>query len=142
VILAGRRTNDGMGKYVAEEVVKLMIRRNVLISGANVLVLGITFKENCGDVRNSHAVDVVRNLEEFGCRVTVCDPWADREEVRREYDLESVGEIPSGIKYDAIVLAVAHREFVDFNPESFRNCNAVVFDIKGVLPRKYVDGRL
>jgi len=142
VILAGRRTNDGMGKYVAEEVVKLMIRRNVLINGASVLVLGITFKENCNDVRNSHTVDVVRGLKEFGCQVTVCDPWADREEVRREYDLEAVGEIPSGAKYDAIVLAVAHREFVDFNPESFRNPNAVVFDIKGVLPRKYVDGRL
>lgn len=142
VILAGRRINDGMGKYVAEEVIKLMIRRNILINGAKVLVLGITFKENCNDVRNSHAVDVVRGLQEFGCHVTVCDPWADREEVRREYGLDAVGELPEGSTYDAIVLAVAHREFADFNPEPFRSPNAVVFDIKGVLPRNYVDGRL
>lgn len=142
VILAGRRINDGMGKYVAEEVIKLMIRRNILINGAKVLVLGITFKENCNDVRNSHAVDVVRGLREFGCEVTVCDPWAAPEEVRREYGLKTTGELPAGTKYDAIVLAVAHREFVGFDPEPFRNPNAVVFDIKGVLPRKCVDGRL
>ncbi|MPN64532.1 hypothetical protein SDC9_212307 [bioreactor metagenome] len=119
-----------------------MIRRNILINGAEVLVLGITFKENCNDVRNSHAVDVVRGLEEFGCRVTVCDPWADGEEVRREYGIESVGRIPDGMKYDAIVLTVAHREFTDLDPAEYRKDNAVVFDIKGLWPRTLVDGRL
>lgn len=142
VILAGRRTNDGMGKYIAAEIIKLMIKKEHKILDSKVLQLGITFKENCPDIRNSHAVDVVRGLEEFGCRVDVYDPWAEPEEVRHEYGLRSLREIPAGAKYDAIILAVAHREFADFNPESLRNPNAVVFDIKGVLPRKYVDGRL
>ncbi len=142
VILAGRRINDGMGKYIAAEIAKLMIKKEHKVLGARVLQLGISFKENCPDIRNSHAVDVVRGLEEFGCKVDVYDPWAEPDEVRHEYNLPSIQEIPAGAKYDAIVLAVAHREFANFNPDEYRTPNGVVFDIKGVLPRKYVDGRL
>ena len=144
VILAGRRINDGMGQYIAAEVVKLMIKKEQRIAKAKVLVMGITFKENCPDIRNSHAIDVVRGLHDFGCRVTVFDPWADPEDVMREYGRESVkdaAEIPEK-EYDAVVLAVAHRDFRDFDVRRRLKEKAVVFDIKGFLPRELVDGRL
>ena len=144
VILAGRRINDGMGQYIAAEVVKLMIKKEPRIAKAKVLVMGITFKENCPDIRNSHAIDVVRGLHDFGCRVTVFDPWADPEDVMREYGRESVkdaAEIPEK-EYDAVVLAVAHRDFRDFDVRRCLKEKAVVFDIKGFLPRELVDGRL
>ena len=144
VILSGRRINDGMGKYVAAEIIKLMIKKDRKIKGAKVLQLGITFKENCPDIRNSRAVDVVTGLQEFGCDVHIFDPWADPEEVKAEYgvtsfrkqsDLDSDG-------YDAVVLAVAHREFVSLDVATLKNGDAPVFDIKGVLPLEVVDGRL
>lgn len=144
VILAGRRINDGMGKYVASEIVKLMIRKERKVYGARVLQLGVTFKENCPDIRNSHAVDVVRGLAEFGCEVDIFDPWANPAEVEHEYGLKSVQNI-SALKdgsYDTIILAVAHREFLSFDVCKYRNGNAVIFDLKGVLPRNLVDGRL
>ena len=144
VILAGRRINDGMGKYIAAEIVKLMIRKERKILGAKVLQLGITFKENCPDIRNSHAVDVVRGLREFGCDVDIFDPWAEPEEVEKFYGLKSVKNadvLRFGV-YDAVVLAVAHREFTDMDVTKFCDGNAVVFDIKGSLPREVVDGRL
>lgn len=144
VILAGRRINDGMGQYIAAEVVKLMIKKEQRIAKAKVLVMGITFKENCPDIRNSHAIDVVRGLHDFGCRVTVFDPWADPEDVMREYGRESVkdaAEIPEK-EYDAVVLAVAHRDFRNFDVRRCLKEKAVVFDIKGFLPRELVDGRL
>ena len=144
VILAGRRINDGMGKYIASEVVKLMIRKGHKILGAKVLQLGITFKENCPDIRNSHAVDVVRGLEEFGCDVDVLDPWADPAEVEKFYGVKTVSDVEalaSG-QYDAIVLAVAHREFAGFDAKSFGKNNVAVYDIKGILPRDGVDERL
>lgn len=144
VILAGRRINDGMGKYVASEVVKLMIRKDRKILGAKVLQLGITFKENCPDIRNSHAVDVVRGLAEFGCDVDIFDPWAVPEEVETIYGLKSIqdiGALEPG-KYNAIVLAVAHSQFRDMDIARYKNGNAVVFDIKGILPRGLVDDRL
>ena len=144
VILAGRRINDGMGRYVAAEVVKLLIRKERRIFGAKVLQLGVTFKENCPDIRNSHAVDVVRGLTEFGCKVDICDPWASPEEVERCYGLKSVRELEQVRQgaYDAIVLAVAHHQFKEMDIDRYRNGNAVVFDIKGVLPRDLVDARL
>lgn len=142
VILAGRRINDGMGKYIAAEIVKLLIRKEHKILGAKVLQLGLTFKENCPDIRNSHAVDVVRGLEEFGCQIDVYDPWADPGEVHREYGINSIQKISDGTKYDAIVLAVAHREFADFDLAAHIKPNAVVYDIKGMLPRRSIDGRL
>jgi len=144
VILAGRRINDGMGKYVATEVVKLMIKKEQKVANAKVLMLGITFKENCPDIRNSHAVDVVRGLKEFGCQVDIFDPWAEPAEIKHEYELSSVRELASLNKgdYDAIVLAVAHREFATLDFQLYKKPHAVVFDIKGILPREAVDGRL
>lgn len=144
VILAGRRINDGMGKYIATEIVKLMIKKDCKILNARVLQLGITFKENCPDIRNSHAVDVARGMAEFGCKVDIFDPWTVPAEVKQFYGLTSTNRIED-IKfgeYDAVVLAVAHREFKDFDVAKYKNAKAVVFDIKGILPRGMVDGRL
>ncbi|MDD3118299.1 MAG: nucleotide sugar dehydrogenase [Victivallales bacterium] len=144
VILAGRRINDGMGKYIASEIVKLMIKKEQKVFGAKVLQLGITFKENCPDIRNSHAVDVVRGVEEFGCNVDIYDPWAEPDEIAHEYDLSSIKDARklADNQYDAVILAVAHRDFADFDFRSLMKANAVVFDIKGMLPRETVDGRL
>lgn len=142
VILAGRRINDGMGKYAAEEIVKLMIRKECKILGARILQLGITFKENCPDIRNSRAVDIAAGLEEFGCRVDICDPWADPVEVWKEYARTSVREIPTETHYDAVVLAVPHREFHRLDADWLKRMNTIVYDIKGILPRDLVDGRL
>jgi UDP-N-acetyl-D-galactosamine dehydrogenase len=144
VILAGRRINDGMGKYIASEIVKLMIRKGHKILDANVLQLGISFKENCPDIRNSRAVDVVRGLEEFGCKVDVLDTWADPDDVEKAYGIRTVSDFASlgGKKYDAIVLAVAHREFAGFDARKFGKGEVAVYDIKGILPRESVDERL
>lgn len=142
VILAGRRINDSMGQYVAHEVVKLMIKSGFKILNAKVLQLGITFKENCPDIRNSRAVDVSRTLQEFGCQVDILDPMADPQEVKAIYDLNSTRSLPDGARYDAIVLAVAHRQFSGIDLNGLKNPNAVVFDIKSVLPQDQVDGRL
>lgn len=139
VILAGRRINDNMGAYVAKEVVKLLIKKSHKVDGARTLVLGITFKENCPDIRNSRVIDVISELRDFGCAVEVYDPWADTAEVEHEYGI-SITE-PSG-KYDAIVLAVAHKEFKDINMDKFMNENSVVYDIKGVLEKDKADKRL
>lgn len=144
VILAGRRINDGMGGFVAAEVVKLMIRKGIRILGARVLQLGITFKENCPDIRNSHAVDVVKGMQEFGCKVDIYDPWAEPEEIAKEYGLKSVQD-PAALQaggYDAVVLAVAHREFANVDLSPWRKAPSVVYDIKGILPKSKVDGRL
>ncbi len=144
VILAGRRINDGMGKYIASEIVKLMIRKGRKILGSKILQLGITFKENCPDIRNSHAVDVVQGLQEFGCSVDICDPWAEPDEVSKVYGLKSEKDL-SALQldsYDAVVLAVAHREFAGINVRDYCSDSSVVFDVKGILPREMVDGRL
>lgn len=140
VILAGRRINDNMGAYVAKEVVKLLIKKSHKVDGARVLVLGITFKENCPDIRNSRVIDVIGELKDFGCSVEVYDPWADAEEVEHEYGLSLIDR-PSG-KYSAIVLAVAHKEFATIDIDEFKNENSVVYDIKGVLEKKKADKRL
>jgi len=141
IILAGRRLNDNMGIYVANQVVKLMIKKGQKIEGAKVLVLGITFKENCPDIRNSRVIDVIRELQEFGTHVEVYDPWADPEEVEREYGLPLVEASRLELDaYDAIVLAVAHDEFRDLDIKE--NEGQVIFDIKSVLDAKSVDGRL
>lgn len=144
VILAGRRLNDGMGRYVAEEVVKLLARKTGKIVGARVLQLGITFKENCPDIRNSRAVDVARGLAEFGCRVEVVDPRADAAEVEREYGFVSRRTVdPAAFgHYDAVVLTVAHREFTALDVPALGHANTVVYDVKAALPREWVDGRL
>ncbi len=144
VILAGRRINDGMGQYIAEQVIKLMIRKGKKILGSRVLQLGITFKENCPDIRNSHAVDVTRKLEEFGCNVEILDPWADPDEVRKVYELHSVRDLKElkSYAYDAVVLTVAHEEFATLDLASRYSGVAVIYDVKGILPKDLVDGRL
>ena len=144
VILAGRRINDEMGRYVAAEIVKLMIKRSIKVLDAKVLQLGITFKENCPDCRNSHAVDVVRGLEEFGCQTDIFDPWADPDDIAAEYQLRSFNKLSdiAAKKYDVIVLAVAHKEFLAMDIPGFRQPKSIVFDIKSVLPKDMVDARL
>ena len=144
VILAGRRINDGMGRYIASEIVKLLIQKDCKIKGAKILQLGITFKENCPDIRNSRAVDVVEGLNEFGCEVDVFDPWAEPDEVKKEYGIKSIRnqEELFSTFYDAVVLAVAHRQFNDFELGKYKKSNAVVYDIKGILPVNVIDGRL
>ena len=141
IILAGRRLNDSMGDYVASEVVKLMIAKDVRVKDANVLVLGITFKENCPDVRNTKAVDVIAALKEFGMNITIYDPWANKEEVMHEYNLESTQEIPTST-FDAIVLTVAHTAFLEMNFDSILNKNHIVYDVKNILPSSKKDGGL
>jgi UDP-N-acetyl-D-galactosamine dehydrogenase len=140
VILSGRRINDGMGKYVAEEIVKLMIKKGCRVLDSRVLQLGITFKENCPDIRNSHAARVTAGLMDFGCEVDVYDPWADPDEVEHEYGFRSMKKPPSPANYDAIALTVAHRDFENFELAAWKSRH-VVFDVR-VLPRAMVDGRL
>ncbi|HIB35964.1 nucleotide sugar dehydrogenase [Mesonia sp.] len=143
IILAGRRMNDGMGKYVAQEVIKLMIKKDATIKGGKALVLGITFKENCPDVRNTKAIDVIKNLKEYDLEVDVCDPWANPDEVKSEFNLpliSSIDKIES--TYDVIVLAVSHDKFLKLDMEKLKNKNSVVFDVKAFLPTSLIDGRL
>ena len=132
IILAGRRMNDSMGQYVASEVVKLMLQNDLKVKGAKILVLGITFKENCPDVRNTKVVDVIKNLKEYGVEVTIYDPLANPAEVKHEYGLETINKLPNST-YDAIVLTVAHKEFLDLDLQKLKNNSSVVYDVKGVL---------
>ncbi|RZJ48567.1 MAG: nucleotide sugar dehydrogenase [Flavobacterium sp.] len=132
IILAGRRLNDSMGEYVASQVVKLMIKKGISVNGANLLMLGITFKENCPDVRNTKIVDVVRALKEYGITVTIYDPLANIEEVKKEYKLTTINSIPKE-KFDTIVLGVAHTEFLNLNFSDLQQSNSLLYDVKGVL---------
>lgn len=140
VILAGRRINDNMGAYVAKEVVKLLIKKSHKVDGAKILVLGITFKENCPDIRNSRVIDVINELKDFGCNVDVYDPWADDAEVKHEYGIGLCGEPSSA--YDAVVLAVAHSKFRDLDIKKLAKEGGVIYDIKGFLPKSTVDARV
>ena len=141
VILAGRRINDGMGEYVAHQIIKLMIRKDIPINKSKALVLGFTFKENCPDVRNTKVCQVVSTLSDFGIDVTVYDPWAKPDECMREYGIEVHDKLPSG-RYDAIVLSVAHDAFRQLDINSLRNEVSVVYDIKGFLAEGVADKRL
>ena len=141
IILAGRRLNDSMGNYVASEVVKLMIAKDIHIKEAKVLVLGITFKENCPDVRNTKAVDVIAALKEFGMDVTIYDPWANKDEVLHEYKLTSTQDVPTHT-FDAVVLTVAHTAFLDMNFDSLTNKDHVLYDVKNILPTTIKHGGL
>jgi UDP-N-acetyl-D-galactosamine dehydrogenase len=149
IILAGRRLNDSMGKYVASEVVKLMIKYGTPVKGAKVLMLGITFKENCPDIRNTKAIDIYHELCEYGINVDVYDPWAKPSEVFHEYQIKTITEYPidrsqNGVElgYSAIILAVAHREFLSINLQEQKNGGAIIYDVKGILDLGIVDGRL
>jgi len=141
IILAGRRLNDGMGGYVASEVVKCMIKKNININGSNTLVLGITFKENCPDIRNTKAIDVVNALKSYGTNITIYDPWASEEEVMHEYGMILSRKIPN-TKFDAVVLTVAHNKFKELDFLSLKNENAIIYDVKNFLSGKLVDGSL
>lgn len=132
IILAGRRLNDSMGEYVASQVVKCMIKNNIKINGAEVLMLGVTFKENCPDVRNTKIVDVISALEDYNIKVTTYDPWANPDEVMHEYGIESINNLPES-KYDTLVLGVAHKEFLGINLNTLKKDSAVVYDVKGIL---------
>ena len=140
IILTGRRMNDGMGKYVASEVIKIMVHKDIKIKGSKILVLGVTFKENCPDVRNTKAVDVINNLKSYGADVTVFDPWASPNEVKHEYNLVTTKEMPKG-KYDAVVLTVAHQEFLQMGLRAMLSKNGVLYDVKGIIKER-VDARL
>lgn len=140
IILAGRRLNDSMGEYVAAQVVKLMIKKGVVINGAHLLLLGITFKENCPDVRNTKIVDVVRAFVDYGIQVTIYDPWANPEEVRHEYGLTTINKLPE-TTFDTIVLGVAHQAFLEMDYAALRKDKSVLYDVKGVL-KTAVDGKL
>jgi UDP-N-acetyl-D-glucosamine/UDP-N-acetyl-D-galactosamine dehydrogenase len=140
IILAGRRLNDSMGEYVASQVVKLMIKKGVIINGASLLLLGITFKENCPDVRNTKIVDVVRAFQEYGIAVTIYDPWASPAEVAHEYNLVTSTDLPK-VAFDGIVLGVAHQAFLSMDYTALRKEKSVLYDVKGVL-QVPVDGKL
>jgi len=141
VILAGRRINDNMGIFVADKVVKLMIKKGQMIRGSKVLVLGMTFKENCPDIRNSRVIDIIKELKEFGCKVDIYDPWADSHEVKEEYGVEMISRL--GKDYNAIINAVAHNEFKKLDIKKLKkDKNAVVYDVKAILDKKEIDGRL
>ena len=145
VILAGRRTNDGMAAYVGSQVIKLMAMRRINVVGARVLVLGLTFKEDCPDLRNTKVVDVISELASYGVEVDVFDPWVNVAEAEEEYDIRPLAKEPETLRYDAIILAVAHRQFADWGVErirSFGKADHILYDVKSVLPKSSVDGRL
>jgi UDP-N-acetyl-D-galactosamine dehydrogenase len=145
MILAGRRINDSMGAYVADQLIRLMTRKGIHVVGARVLVLGLTFKENCPDLRNTKVVDIVRALQSFNAEVEVCDPWIDPSEAMSEYGLVAGTELPAAGRYDAIVLAVAHSQFLQLGAErihEFGKSQHVLYDVKAALPATVSDGRL
>ena len=141
IILAGRRMNDGMGEYVATETVKLMLKKGIQVLRSHILILGFTFKENCPDVRNTKVIDIYRALKEYNVEITVYDPWANPDIVRKEYGIEVVNELPQE-RFDAAVAAVAHKKFEGLDILSLLNPEHVIFDVKGTLDRNIVDGRL
>jgi UDP-N-acetyl-D-galactosamine dehydrogenase len=141
IILAGRRINEGMGQYVATQVIKLMIQKGINIIDAEVLMLGITFKENCPDVRNTKVVDVIKTLRDYGMKVSICDPLAELNDVKHEFGLEITNNLPSQ-KFDALVVSVAHNEFLKLDLESIMKANGILYDVKGILKGDLVDGKL
>lgn len=142
IILAGRRLNDSMGAYVAQEVIKLMVKKDIPVKGAKILVLGITFKENCPDVRNTKVVDILNTLADYGTAITVYDPWAAPDEVEHEYGWKSQQELNSACDYDAVILAVSHNKFRELDINKLCKNRAVVYDVKGILPKEIADARL
>jgi UDP-N-acetyl-D-glucosamine/UDP-N-acetyl-D-galactosamine dehydrogenase len=141
IILAGRRMNDSMGEYVASEVIKCMTSKNININGSSVLILGITFKENCPDIRNTKVVDLISSLNDYGVNITIYDPWANEEEVMKEYALESSNSLPKE-KFDSIVLTVSHREFKNLDFSLLKKENAIIYDVKNSLNRSSKDKTL
>uniref|UniRef100_UPI003AB8611E nucleotide sugar dehydrogenase n=1 Tax=Faecalibacillus intestinalis TaxID=1982626 RepID=UPI003AB8611E len=141
IILAGRRMNDGMGEYVANETIKLMLKKGIQVLGSNIIILGFTFKENCPDVRNTKVIDIYRALQEYNVHITVYDPWANPAVAKREYGIDVVNKLAS-TKFDSAIMAVAHNEFGTLDVISMLNERHVIFDVKGVMDKTIVDGRL
>ena len=141
IMFSARRLNDGMGEYVAEQTIKCMNKKGVIVKDSKILILGITFKENCPDIRNTKVVDIYHTLKEYTPNISIYDPWAEQEQVKREYGIELLKEIPN-VKYDAIILAVSHSEFYQLDVESLLNDPGVIYDVKGILCRDLVDARL
>ena len=142
VILSGRAVNNSIAKFIADKTIKLMIRKDHKINNANVLILGITFKENCPDCRNTKVLDIVKELEDFGCRVDICDPWASEEGVKKEYGRELIREVDPAKPYSAVIVCVAHEQFKHFDFQKYAEQGAVIFDAKNIVDRRLVDGRL
>lgn len=142
IILAGRRMNDGMGAYVADRVIKLMLKKGIQVLNSHIIIFGFTFKENCPDVRNSKVVDIVKALKEYNLNITIFDPWANPAAVKREYGLVVVNELPTNEKFDAAIAAVAHCEFEDIDIASVLKPNHVIFDVKATRNRSECDSRL
>lgn len=142
VILSGRRVNDSIAKFIAAKVVKLLINKGEVIKNSKALILGVTFKENCPDIRNTKVFDIYNELIDFGIDVDVYDPWANASEVRKEYRINMLDNLDNNIRYDSIIVAVSHREFLTINLESLKKENTVVFDTKSFLKRSQVDARL
>ena len=141
VMFAARRLNDGMGDYVANQVIKCMNKKGILVKDSNILILGITFKENCPDIRNTKVVDIYHTLKEYTSNIDVYDPWANADKVKTDYQIMIQNHMTNK-KYDAIILAVAHKQFQDFNFDRFKKDKAVIYDVKGILSRNIIDGRL
>lgn len=141
IMSAARRLNDGMGAYVANQTIKCMNKKGVLVKDAKILILGITFKENCPDLRNSKILDIYTTLHEYTNSISVYDPWANSVAVKKEYGIDIIDTVPTE-KFDAIILAVAHKQFINLDVKNLLNPNGVIYDVKGVLPRNIIDGRL
>lgn len=141
VMSNARRLNDGMGDYVANQTIKLMNKKGVMVKDSHILILGITFKENCPDIRNTKVVDIYHTFQEYTSNITVYDPWANKEHVRHEYGIEVTNEIPDQ-KFDAVILAVAHKAFLDLDIKKFLKGNGAIYDVKGILPKGIADVRL
>jgi UDP-N-acetyl-D-galactosamine dehydrogenase len=142
IILAGRRINDGMGKYVATETIRLMVNKGIHISKSNLLLLGFTFKENCPDIRNTKVIDIVNELMNYKINLIVVDPWASIEDVKQEFNLNIFNKIPTDKKFDSVIAAVAHSSFSEINISEYTNDKNVIFDVKGIFEKKYIDGGL
>ena len=142
VILSGRHVNNSIAPFIANKVMKLMIKKDHKIKGSNVLILGVTFKENCPDIRNTKVVDIYKEFCEFDINVEIYDPWASQEEVKKEYGIDIIEQVDPNKQYEAIIFAVAHDEFNSFDFEKYYQNNSVIYDVKALLDRKYVDGRL
>jgi UDP-N-acetyl-D-galactosamine dehydrogenase len=141
IILAGRRLNDGMGKYVASEIIRLMIIKDIPVKGAKILIMGFTFKEDCPDVRNTRVIDILNELNNYKVKLTILDPWADPDEVKHEYGIITQKEIPTN-KFDVVLLSVAHSSFINIDLKSLLKETSVVYDVKGVFPKNIIDGGL
>jgi UDP-N-acetyl-D-galactosamine dehydrogenase len=142
IILAGRRLNDGMGKYIATETIKLMIQKDIKIVGSKILILGFTFKENCPDVRNTGVINIINELKTYNVNLTIIDPWANPDEVEKEYKIQTHQELIGNFFYDAIILAVGHKVFLKIDLSKYLKKESVVFDVKGILAKSKTDGRL